>query len=610
MTSGGAPSFDVDLVQRLMNERTGNPEDWSQEKLYQLNVAQHLLPAQTVMHFKDCMYEGILPGGAKSAFPLLKDDEVPLENQPYSTWAPAPWNQLNYALWNKIHDAFFSAQAVGFVPIPARFAPLRARLCNGLVPMAGARWREKGLGDPKNFQQFYEFMGDIIFLFAFMNQPEVQTLLRQAYSDLAQRYAELEGALNARRESLGITERMNVTGMWAEYIEALFTTMSKRAHLWLVDRVDEIQVTSKAHYEATAARAGNDQAALVSAGKIFYERIQDLNLAISRADFVLCVPMEGFSGHKTSTFQDLPLATREDAYYKLMDARSWESYRPFLDAERRDEGLRDREALMRFYEEGRDGRAAIRKQLHGEPTKPGEEHWISILRSRIDWFLKHGGDPERQTWGFVCYRLTYSQSPDEWARFKEKLEADFLKSGEWVEGADHVKATGGLQWVDGQELGIAEGDVAAAKRHFSTFPQSQSFMRRMWKMDFLVVDSEAYLSYAEPPHEGSQPGDMGGHVRLVDNSSASSDAVQTASPGYPGHFKVKSTLVFDEIYPLLTSYALRPPNLWPLARLHPLTMYVGPTVKTQEDDWEMQRQLKASMLGAFYNHLRQRQRQS
>ena len=77
--------------------------------------------------------------------------------------------------------------------------------------------------------------------------------------------------------------------------------------------------------------------------------------------------------------------------------------------------------------------------------------------------------------------------------------------------------------IDGREFGIAEGDVAAAKRHFKKTFTMLPTLGRMWTQDFLFIDKQAYASYAESPKEEVRPpppygpgfGCNGGHVRLV-----------------------------------------------------------------------------------------------
>ena len=113
------------------------------------------------------------------------------------------------------------------------------------------------------------------------------------------------------------------------------------------------------------------------------------------------------------------------------------------------------------------------------------------------------------------------------------------------------------------------------------------------------MDKQSYRSYTEPPKEETRPpppygpgfGCNGGHVRLVDATfdELPKEMLDIQSPGYNGQMKVLSTLVFEELYPLLATLSMRPYGLWPVARLHPREVYVGTTDASQEAWWEFNR---------------------
>ena len=424
-----------------------------------------LISPQTLYEFIDCMYEGNLPGGRKSKYPLIRDDELPFLSTPYNKWTSATYGEFNHCIMDKVSGEFFSE---GYATIPgflARHQALKVKLWNGLVPISGARWREKKLDDPKNFEQFYDLSQDIIALFTYWNEPTVQDQIRVGFNWLSDEFGIFESALNVRREQLGISERLNFVAMWGEYFHALLNNMSTRAHQWMVVRVDEIQNASKIEYRNSLHAAGSDEKAITAVGNIFYHRVLILNNLVKRTDITINVPMQEHKSHISATArtEDLALSTRQDAYNKLVEAGSREHFLSFQGYEDPRQALHDPKALLRYFEESRNNIALTRKEFRGEPQELGEEHWITILNSRFDFSAKHGGDPEKHMWGFVCYRLTYTQSADEWAQVKAKIEADITKSGEWVQGANNVKSTRKLRWIDGKRLGIAEGDIEAAK---------------------------------------------------------------------------------------------------------------------------------------------------
>jgi hypothetical protein len=140
---------------------------------------------------------------------------------------------------------------------------------------------------------------------------------------------------------------------------------------------------------------------------------------------------------------------------------------------------------------------------------------------------------------------------------------------------------------------------------------------RMWTQDFLVIDSQSYASYSGPKvEEGPLPppfgpdfGSMGGFVRLVDTVKPPQDLIDATSPGYKGEMKVLSSLLLEELYPLLASKAIRPFSLWPLARLHMKEVYVGHTVNSQEAWWNWNKIDTSSMLQMFFQDMRKKKAQ-
>ncbi len=61
------------------------------------------------------------------------------------------------------------------------------------------------------------------------------------------------------------------------------------------------------------------------------------------------------------------------------------------------------------------------------------------------------------------YRITYEQS-EEWIEFMRNTQADM---DDWVDdivGADLIRKSAQLKWIDGRDVGIAENDHNAATR--------------------------------------------------------------------------------------------------------------------------------------------------
>lgn len=96
-------------------------------------------------------------------------------------------------------------------------------------------------------------------------------------------------------------------------------------------------------------------------------------------------------------------------------------------------------------------------------------------------------------------------------------------------------------------------------------------------------------------------------MRLVDTTEQQPrEVLDVLSPGYKGELKMLSSLVLEEVYPMLATLALRPGNMWPLARLHPREVYVGQTDEAQEAWWEFNRIDAVSMNKFFFEQMRKK----
>ncbi|KAF1956792.1 hypothetical protein CC80DRAFT_492288 [Byssothecium circinans] len=641
-------NLDIDEIEKRMKYLSGDHATWDHEKLKKLSYVEDLLPATIYEGFGDYAISGHRPGGGRPSFPLLTQEEFVYLDTPYNQWAPAPYNDLTYSCNDKLMPLFGTDEnnelkMSSFSRFSARLRPLKAKMWIGTVPLTQERWLAKKMDDPENYHMLFELIRDILTVFAYLNYHQTLDHTRYCFNWLVDKFVEFEGAANLLREQKGIQEKLNLSGMWAEYYHDVVSTMSNRTHKWIVDRVEEVQDRAFADYNAALQKAGDDQEAIAKAGKKYYECVQDLNSAVTKVDYVLGVPMTGFKGYGSSeSALDLPLQVRREAYMNMYGTKSSTHQKKILQAqdeeakseppldrisitfEERTKLLqhagprfRDKEAFIGHFHEGRKNRAETRLALRGKPSPLGEEHWITILKERMEFYLANGRDRKTHRWGFVWYRLTYKQTDEEWANFLAKFEAHVFKSGRWIDGWDTITDMAGLTFVDGRDFGIAEGDIGAAKEHFkSRFPMLPT-LGRMWTNDFLVIDDQSYDSHmhakSEDPSEGPLPlpfrgsyGDNGPHVRLVDTVEYPQEMLDELYPGYNGELKVLSSLVLEELYPLLATYAIRPAGLWPLARLHPQEVFVGHTVNVQEAWWEWNRIEKTSMMTAFWEHLRKK----
>lgn len=84
------------------------------------------------------------------------------------------------------------------------------------------------------------------------------------------------------------------------------------------------------------------------------------------------------------------------------------------------------------------------------PMRP--EPWVAALMSE-----------RAGKFGYVVYRLSYDEGPEDWAAFLRRFK-DGLNSGwEGVVGAAAIRDREILHWIDGKTENIPEGDVRAAR---------------------------------------------------------------------------------------------------------------------------------------------------
>jgi hypothetical protein len=337
-----------------------------------------------------------------------------------------------------------------------------------MVPMSGARWKEKKLDDPKNWQFAFDFIQDIIQTFMWLGHSDTQRLIRDGFNYVAQELETFQHALNARRARNGIAETIDMRRLWLEFVHSIFETMVTRTHTWILDRVNEIVANEKAAYDTVAD--ANGAANAHEAAKDLLESWSDLNRTLYLCDWMIMMPMDGFAGFSASSSylkvvgSMFPLPFRKDQHEELAARIPT----PFMERmehmlENKHAIYTNRDTINAMMKESKDMNDQVRLQLRGEPRSLGCEHWISIIHSRTKWSLSHGG-PQGQRWGFVAYVLTHTPSKEQWDMFFEKVNADFKRSGEWVEGFDEVKPNMALQWIDAKEVGIPHDDIQATKR--------------------------------------------------------------------------------------------------------------------------------------------------
>ncbi|KAF2443573.1 hypothetical protein P171DRAFT_389887 [Karstenula rhodostoma CBS 690.94] len=589
----------LDSVAALAMPRSPRTRGFDLESVNQLQVTERFIPLSTLYFFLDFSFEGRLPGGGETLLELITEDEVPLLSTPYVLWAKAPWNRTSSSLQERLLDtpARFCAD------VPRKISIMRARLWEGMTPMSDSQWKARKLDETANWKSVFEFLLDIIHTFEWLGHPDVRVPMKNSFNHTAQVVETFGSAINARREEMDIQERVDMGALWLEYITSLFNTMVARTHAFFLTSVKSTISKARAEYDATVDEKGvlNSRAEAKRCGQVW----SDLERALHRADTYIMVSLDGYTGFASSPSDSKVVGSLVIPPSRWKSRKDLEQERPWPIATRHADDTNalyvDRQKLYAMLDESDRNHDHVRSLQRGEPKSPWREPWISIIQSRTQWSLSHGG-PQDQKWGFVGYMLTRKPCHQEWEMFLSRLYADFHKSGGGIEGFDMVKHNMDIQWINGKDSGLPHDDIEAAKRHFRAFSSSTDIRKRVWKMDFLVVDSECFHSYMNPePKLGSIKcsGDYGGYLKLVDTAAYRQELIDATSPGYQNQMRVLGRLVFDDLYPQLAGLVQRPRDLWPLAMLHPKQVYAGFPVQGQMSEWENVWKARVAFWAAF-----------
>jgi hypothetical protein len=418
--------------------------------------------------------QGKLPGGQSSTLTVMSEDDVQLAMQPYSAWAVLPHNTLPGSAIESVMIRIGSNEdSSRLVLVDKSIQAMKSRLWEGIIPISENRWRQKKLDQDENFDEACQHLTATVSAFNYLNQPDIQQKLRDTFNLIAAELNSFEGALNAVRSREG-KEPVMVTALWEEYIRALFHVMATRAHTYVVDHVEKLRAPLiaqlRAHVPPSYSTYSSEQWAWTN-------KLRDLLEIEVAADYTIFMPMNGYLGHTAP--QNGPSHELETRRAYLSPELKKRSRKPMFDTffdtiTRRHpdlggepeyqpparKGIADPDDIIETHGWQLSSLKEIRQEMRKDCTSPpAPEQWISNLKGHIE-------APEHaiESWGFVIYRLTYSQTDGEWTDFMVKLQADVDEWGEGMFGVNGIKSKATLQWMDGKELGIAEGDINGAKK--------------------------------------------------------------------------------------------------------------------------------------------------
>jgi hypothetical protein len=437
-------------------------------------LVDRILEPQTIAHFLQAAMWGKLPGNQTSAFTIMPEEVVQFATKPYSEWAPSPYNNLlGFAVESVMKRIGSEEDSSRLVLVEKSIQAMKSRLWEGIVPLSETRWRQKRLDEDENFDEACQHLSAAVSTFGYLNQPDVQHNLRETFNLIFAEFKTFEEALNASRSKEG-KEPVVVAARWEEFIRASFHIMVTRAHNYVVGHVERLRASLIAQLRAHVPPSYD---AYSIEEWVLTNKLRDLLELELIADYTIFMPMTGYTGHTPPEEGPSHEIVKRKAYWgPEVKRRSRKPYfNMFFDTIVRQhpdlggepdyqlpvrKGIADPEDIIETHMMQINALKEIQQEMRKDCTAPQAlEQWILDLKANVE-----APEDPVDSWGFVIYRLTYSQTDEEWEEFVRKLQADVGDWGTEVVGADNVKDKATIVWKDGKELGIAEGDIDAAKK--------------------------------------------------------------------------------------------------------------------------------------------------
>ncbi|CAG9983123.1 unnamed protein product [Clonostachys byssicola] len=551
----------------------------------ELWIVDRILEPQTLAHFLACVCGSPLPNGQQSKFPVLSVDEAQCITQPLSEWAPPPYDGSQHSVMDKIAICIGSYEDESNLTILSKeLRPIKALVWAGMTPISERRWRELDLDSPGNFHNACRYFCAVIDVFHYLNMPAVKPRLRKTYNAIWDQLKIFEYSLNNNRRAKG-EPKVNVTGMWYEYIDALFASISQHAHDWVTTHIERLRgpVLQRLNdiVKSKSVLAGEPEFSQEEMD--LSNKLHDLVENAAQADTAIFLPMDGYRGCELVSQDNVPLpdaknpyreqpisfsankrARELDYYARLKYLTTYQKWKEFDNTELA--SLVDRLDLVSKGDSLSVNQVIAQHQARMElrgPTKSSfDELWV--IESQ-----RQGGN---KRWGFLAYRLCYDHTDEEWEEFKAKFESDVSNWRNEMPDMDNIKARSVVEWRDPRTVGLPENDVDAVRKHFASLEQFNLIPEHVNMGVILAADKAVIDSYLKP-----SPG-QGGFVLAIEAGFDPNDEwrkQRNESPGYPGILKILGSVLWDDVSASMLLQARRLDDLWVLAMDHPLKLYEG-----------------------------------
>ncbi|OQD63519.1 hypothetical protein PENPOL_c009G05061 [Penicillium polonicum] len=581
-------------------------------KAQNLPVVDRILEPQTIGRFLEFAFGKPLPNGNQPNIERLSTEEATFIQHDQTFPPDSNGEPIMTSVMARIGS---ERDFTRLCMVGKNIQSLKSRLWEGIIPLSDQVWQEKGLDRPEHFDFACQHLSAVVAVFQYLNEPTVRLYLRDTFNYIYDHWTELDAVLNKRRVEQGI-KPVSVAGLWTRYMTAHFEMMTERAHRWVTVHVNTLRAPLlRALLEYRPP--GGDGGPLAQPDAVQWKITDSLHMLTeitANADFTIMIPMNGYKGYWADVPRAGPAAlhaanllTRSKAYHERLRLLTREAislngtaWRGLTPTSGESYHLTSRSQIQ--------GQNKLRKEVRGAPLEPvPREPWIAACASTMESEKKEG---KEEKYGLAVYRLTYGQTESEWTEFVRKVEAHVSDWGKGQTGSSAIKQHLKLHWLDGNELGISEGDVDASKEHFKTTIEGSEDWSKLEEGAFLVVDSASFASYTtksySPATSRLNPGDFTGFLLAVDPAFDPEEGIARPdeSPGYSGQMRILGSLVWSDLYSLLASQTSDLDDYWPLASEHPNMVYVGPTVPWQRFIWQKHNEMRWNILRAVIDHLK------
>ncbi|RHZ62027.1 uncharacterized protein CDV56_108605 [Aspergillus thermomutatus] len=562
-----------------------------------LEIVDRLIEPQTIAHFLEFALGGTLPNGKDCELVRMTADELPLLHT-----SPDPAADETVIIDRVMSRIGSEQDGDRLCLVGKNIHSLKSRLWEGIIPFCEQRWKEKGLDRKDNFDVACQHLSAVCAAFEYLNQPKVMENMRDTFNLIWEHWRELEVMVNRQRGEKQ-QPSVSVTSLWTTFMTAHIEVMTERAHRWVTVKVSALRPplldTLRWHRPVDLDVVDRVQWRTTDALHMLAE-------ITSVADYGIRIPMDGYKGYTAPAAPpNIPPALRSTnwsergkAYsQRLKQVSHAARYQRIMQARARGEThhVADPAGLHQTALDQINSQHQLRREVRGNPIEPvPREPWIMRSLNQIE-------NPNDRTRGFglAVYRLTYEQSDAEWNACRQKIEQHIADWGRGQTGSSALKPYLKLHWMDGRALGIPEGDVEGARKHFhdlglSSFDAQDQVNDRM----FLVVDEPSVASYTGPSYSAALPttrnGEYAGFVLAVDADWDAAEGPDRPDecPGYHGQMRILGSLVWGDLYAMHAAQSALLEDLWPLALDHPNTVYVGPVVPEEIRYWRLQNGLR------------------